>query len=68
MELVIINFSSHNFRERDLYYDINQLDEFCREKKFVNWFETSAKESTGIDDAMRVLVEKVSVCIIGSNA
>lgn len=40
--------------------NINQLDEYCREKGFHAWFETSAKENIGIDEAARSLVAKVS--------
>ena len=39
--------------------NINQLDEYCREKGFHAWFETSAKENIGIDEAARSLVAKV---------
>ena len=35
------------------------MDEFCEEKGFVGWFETSAKENTNIDDASRLLVSKI---------
>ena len=40
--------------------NINQLDEYCREKGFHAWFETSAKENVGIEEAARSLVAKVS--------
>ena len=40
--------------------NINQLDEYCREKGFHAWFETSAKENIGIEEAARSLVAKVS--------
>ena len=43
--------------------NINQLDDYCREKGFHAWFETSAKENVGIDEAARCLVAKVSVAI-----
>ena len=39
--------------------NINQLDDYCREKGFHAWFETSAKENVGIDEAARCLVAKV---------
>ena len=41
--------------------NVNQLDEYCKEKGFEGWFETSAKENTGIEEASRFLVSKVSV-------
>ena len=36
------------------------LDDYCREKGFYAWFETSAKENVGIDEAARCLVAEVS--------
>lgn len=39
--------------------NINQLDDYCREKGFHAWFETSAKENVGIDEAARCLVAKI---------
>ena len=38
----------------------SQMEEFCRDKGFVTWFETSAKENINIDEAARCLVSKVS--------
>jgi Ras-related protein Rab-32 len=38
----------------------NQMDEYCREKGFVEWFETSAKDNINIDAAARSLVTKVN--------
>ena len=39
-----------------------QMDDYCKEKGFTAWFETSAKENVGIDEAARCLVTKVSTC------
>ncbi|KAK3588584.1 hypothetical protein CHS0354_001909 [Potamilus streckersoni] len=36
-----------------------QMDEFCKEKSFIGWFETSAKENINIDESARFLVTKV---------
>lgn len=36
------------------------MKEFCEEKGFAAWFETSAKENINIDDAARALVTLVS--------
>ncbi len=36
-----------------------QMCEFCRDKGFTSWFETSAKENINIDEAARCLVAKV---------
>lgn len=35
------------------------LDEYCKEKGFMGWFETSAKENINIEEAARFLVEKI---------
>lgn len=37
------------------------MDEYCREKGFAGWFETSAKENINIEEAARSLVNKVSI-------
>ena len=39
--------------------NINQLEDYCKDKGFAGWFETSAKENMGIDEAARCLVAKV---------
>jgi len=36
-----------------------QIDEFCKERGFIGWFETSAKENINIDEASRFLVTQV---------
>ncbi|XP_024921630.1 ras-related protein Rab-38 [Cynoglossus semilaevis] len=36
-----------------------KLDHFCKENSFVGWFETSAKENTNIEEAVRCLVEHI---------
>lgn len=38
----------------------NKMDEFCKEKQLVGWFETSAKENINIDEAAKCLVSRVS--------
>ncbi|KAM9451716.1 ras-related protein Rab-38 [Clarias gariepinus] len=38
---------------------IPKLDTFCKETGFVGWFETSAKENTNIEAAIRCLVENI---------
>ena len=35
------------------------MNEYCAEKGFAGWFETSAKENIGIDEAASFLVNKV---------
>ncbi|XP_076456448.1 ras-related protein Rab-38-like [Babylonia areolata] len=36
-----------------------QMDEFCKDKGFVGWYETSAKENINIDEAARFLVTRI---------
>jgi len=40
-----------------------QMDEFCREKGFAKWFETSAKENINIDTSTRFLISEVIIGI-----
>ena len=35
------------------------MDEYCSDKGFINWFETSAKEDINISEAAKYLVQKV---------
>lgn len=37
----------------------SKMDEYCKEKNFSGWFETSAKENINIEEAARFLVTKV---------
>lgn len=37
----------------------SKMDEYCKEKGFVGWYETSAKENINIDDAARSLVSHI---------
>ncbi len=48
-----------------LYSNTTQMNEFCAEKGFAGWFETSAKENIGIDEAAAFLVNKVTLTITG---
>jgi hypothetical protein len=36
------------------------MDEYCKERGFTAWFETSAKENINIEEAAKCLVTKVS--------
>jgi ribosomal protein S27AE len=38
----------------------SKMDEYCKERGFAAWFETSAKENINIEDAANCLVSKVS--------
>lgn len=42
-----------------LMNNTSQIDDFCKEKGFIGWFETSAKENINIDEAARFLVTQV---------
>jgi len=37
----------------------SKMDDFCKKNDFLDWFETSAKEDVGINDAVNCLVKKV---------
>ncbi|KAL1454463.1 hypothetical protein WDU94_010711 [Cyamophila willieti] len=37
----------------------NKIDEFVKENNFSGWFETSAKENINVDDAAKMLVQKI---------
>jgi len=39
----------------------SQMDEYCRDKGFLRWYETSAKENINIDDAARCLIDQILV-------
>ena len=39
--------------------DRRQMDKFCEENGFIGWFETSAKDDMGIEDAAKHLVAKI---------
>jgi len=36
-----------------------QMDQYCKENSFAGWFETSAKDNTGIDKAAKFLISKI---------
>lgn len=38
------------------------MEAYCKEKGYVAWFETSAKENINIDEAARFLISRVSRC------
>ena len=35
------------------------MDKFCEEHGFIGWFESSAKDNVGIEDAAKSLVGKI---------
>lgn len=36
-----------------------EMDKFCKDHGFINWFETSAKENRNVDDACGFLINKI---------
>ena len=42
----------------------SKMDDYCKEKNFVGWFETSAKENINIEEAAKFLVTKVCNIIL----
>jgi Ras-related protein Rab-32 len=37
------------------------MNEFCRDKGFAGWYETSAKDDINVETAAKFLVTKVSI-------
>lgn len=44
---------------------LNKMDEYCKEKNFIGWFETSAKENINIEEAANFLVTEVKNLLFG---
>jgi Ras-related protein Rab-32 len=42
-----------------LVNNAQQMDDFCKEKGFAKWFETSAKENINIEASSRFLISEV---------
>ncbi|XP_078382997.1 ras-related protein Rab-38-like [Oculina patagonica] len=42
-----------------LVNNASQMDEYCSDKGFISWFETSAKEDINISEAAKYLVSKI---------
>ncbi|UJR24845.1 hypothetical protein I4U23_006214 [Adineta vaga] len=43
----------------DLADNAQQMNEYCEEKGFAKWFETSAKDNINIDNAIRFLIDEI---------
>ncbi|XP_019642316.1 PREDICTED: ras-related protein Rab-32B-like [Branchiostoma belcheri] len=43
----------------DSTFDKSSLEDFCKQHKFIGWFETSAKLDKNIDEAMQFLVSHI---------
>ena len=48
-----------------LVNNASQMDEYCSDKGFISWFETSAKEDINISEAAKYLVSKVHTSGLG---
>jgi Ras-related protein Rab-32 len=35
------------------------MNEFCKDKGFIGWFETSAKDNINVDQASKFLISKI---------
>ncbi|XP_027012502.1 ras-related protein Rab-38 [Tachysurus fulvidraco] len=56
----VVLLANKSDQSRDgLSTQIPKLDTFCKENGFAGWFETSAKENTNIESAIRCLVENI---------
>ena len=57
--LRVILISQCDQAKEGLVNNTSQMDEYCTDKGFLSWFETSAKEDINISDAAKYLVSKV---------
>ena len=58
--ILILTFLQWDMISSSFFTDATrQLDEHCKDKGYVGWFKTSAKENMGIDGAAKSLVLKV---------
>ncbi|XP_053999048.1 EF-hand calcium-binding domain-containing protein 4B isoform X1 [Hylaeus anthracinus] len=46
-------------QKEGLVNSATKMDDYCKEKNFAGWFETSAKENINIEEAARFLVNKI---------
>ncbi|XP_018559236.1 ras-related protein Rab-32 [Lates calcarifer] len=49
-------------RDEDL---VSSLNSFCKDNRFLGWFETSAKDNVNIDEAGAFLVKQMMLCDTG---
>jgi Ras-related protein Rab-32 len=56
---VVLLANKCDLAKEGLVKNSNQMDQYCDEKGFVGWFETSAKENLNINQAAEFLVQKI---------
>ena len=59
LNLDIISFIKCDLAKENLTNNNEQMNEFCKVKGFVGWFETSAKDDINVEQASKFLVSKV---------
>ena len=42
----------------------SEMESYCREAGFINWFQTSAKNNVNIEEAARCLITKVTPVVM----
>ena len=54
-----ISISKCDLNKEGLANNQAHMDEFCKEKGFIGWYETSAKENINVEQASKFLVSKI---------
>ena len=56
---VVLLANKCDLAKEGICQDKRQMDKFCEDNGFIGWFETSAKDDIGIEDAAKCLVAKI---------
>lgn len=56
---VVLIANKCDLAKEGLVKNAQQMDKYCGDKGFVGWYETSAKDGTGIEEAAIALVRKI---------
>lgn len=56
---VVLLANKCDLAKEGLVKNSQQMDQYCQEKGFAGWFETSAKDNLNIEEAAKFLVEKI---------